>query len=304
MYRLLCRAQVASILLAFLLAGPFLLGSAEKASAEEPSRAIFIGGHPDDADVGAAGTAALFAEMGHEVKFVSLTNGDAGHHEEGGGILAQRRNAEAQEAGRRLGIEYEVLDYHDGKLQPTLELRKDVIRLIREWEADIVVAHRPNDYHPDHRATGEVVQDAAYMVQVPNVVPFHEPLDSNPVFLYFEDGFERPNPFRHDIVVAIDEVVDQKVAALDAHESQMYEWLPWIGGYEDEVPDADADRREWLRERWIQPAGEEALEGVREWYGSDHVDAVNYTESFEIAEYGHQPTEEEIRQLFPMLSAE
>ena len=114
--------------------------------AEDQSvRVIAFGAHPDDCDLGAGGLAAKYAAQGHKVKFVSLTNGDAGHQSQHGEELAKRRRAEAQEAGRRIGIEYEVLDNHDGKLLPTLDVREQVIREIRQWKADIVIAPRPND---------------------------------------------------------------------------------------------------------------------------------------------------------------
>src|SRR5579864_3925221 len=156
-------------------------------------RIIAVGAHPDDCDGKFAGTAAKFVKAGHAVKFLAVTNGDAGHQTERGAALAKRRFAETQESARRLGIgEYQVLDNHDGKLLPTLEVREQIIRAIRQWKADIVVAPRPNDYHPDHRYTGVLVQDAAYMVMVPNVVPSVPPLRKNPIFLYFEDGFQKP----------------------------------------------------------------------------------------------------------------
>jgi LmbE family N-acetylglucosaminyl deacetylase len=268
---------------------------------DDPVRILFIGAHPDDCDNKAGGTAAMLAERGHAVKFVSLTNGDAGHHEMGGGVLAKRRRAEAKEAGRRLGIEYAVLDYHDAELMPTLEVRKDVIRLIRTWDADVVVGHRPNDYHPDHRNAGIVVRDAAYMVQVPNVHPRYEPTDGNPVFLYFQDRFTRPYPFQHDVTIDVTPAIDDKVAALDAHESQMYEWLPWIGDRLDAVPDGDDARRAWLREIWIDPPSDAARTSLEEWYGPDTAQSSRHAESFQITEYGRQPSDAQIRELFPML---
>lgn len=270
---------------------------------DDSIRIIFIGAHPDDCDVGAGGTAAFLAEQGHAVKFVSLTNGDAGHYEMGGGPLADRRRDEAHEAGRRLGIDaYEVLHYHDGELRPTLEVRRDVIRLIREWDADVVVGHRPNDYHPDHRYAGRVVQDAAYMVQVPNVLPKVEPTEGNPVFLYFEDRFEKPNPFEHDITVAIDDVIDKKIAALDAHESQFYEWLPWVSDALDEVPEGEEARKAWLKEQWTRPVSDADRESLAKWYGEERAQEVQYAESFQVAEYGRQPADAEIRRLFALPS--
>ncbi len=264
-------------------------------------RIIAFGAHPDDCDIRAGGTAALFARMGHAVKFVAVTNGDAGHQSQGGGALAKRRRAEAMESARRLGIEYEVLDNHDGELLPTLEVRQQVIRRIRQWNADIVLAPRPNDYHPDHRYTGVLVQDAAYMVVVPNVAPDTPPLRRNPVFLYFEDHFQRPNPFRPDVAVAIDDVWEQKVSALDAHISQVYEWLPWVDGKFDDVPKDLVARKKWLAETrapGVTPAVRAALE---KWYRADKAGRVKAAEAFESCEYGRRPSDDEIRKLFPML---
>ena len=283
------------------LAACITLAVATASAQEGKLRVIAFGAHPDDCDIRAAGTAALFAQMGHAVKFVSVTNGDAGHQTEGGGALAKRRRAEAQEAGRRLGVAYDVLDNHDGELLPTLDVRLQVIRKIREWNADLVLAPRPNDYHPDHRYTGVLVQDAAYLVVVPNLAPDTPPLRKNPVFLYFEDRFQKPAPFRPDITVVIDDVWDKKIAALDAHTSQVYEWLPWVDGRLAEVPKDPEQRKTWLaktRSGRITPAVKAALV---KWYGPERVPNVQHVESFEICEYGAQPDEARIRQLFPML---
>ncbi len=270
----------------------------------QPMRVIAFGAHPDDCDLGAAGTAAKFAALGHAVKFVAVTSGDAGHQTQGGGALAQRRRAEAMESARRLGITYEVLDNHDGELLPTLAVREQVIRRIRQWNADVVIAPRPNDYHPDHRYTGVLVQDAAYMVVVPNVASDTPPLRKNPVFVYFQDNFQRPNPFRPDIAIDIDDVAAKKLNALDAHVSQFYEWLPWVDGRLDEVPKDPAARKEWLgaqrQRRGITPAIRAAL---AKWYGPDRAAKIVSAEAFEICEYGRQPDDAELRRLFPMLPA-
>ena len=268
----------------------------------QPLRIIAIGAHPDDCDIKFAGTAALFAQMGHKVKFLSVTNGDAGHQSMGGGMLAIRRKAETQESARRIGVaEYEVLDNHDGELLPTVEIRKQIIRAIRLWNADIVIAPRPNDYHPDHRYTGVLVQDAAYMVVVPNVVSDVPPLKKNPVFLYYSDRFQKPAPFRPDITIAIDSVLDKKVAALDAHVSQFYEWLPWVDGQLDKVPADPKARLAYLRNARKQPLDGAVKAALVKWYGAAKADKVEFVESLEICEYGRQPSEQEIRGLFPML---
>jgi LmbE family N-acetylglucosaminyl deacetylase len=265
-------------------------------------RIIMIGAHPDDCDEDGGGTAILFAQMGYAVKFVSVTNGDAGHQTMKGKELAKRRFDEAQEAGKRFGVQYDVLNNHDGELTPSLEVRLQIIREIREWNADIVIAPRPNDYHPDHRYTGVLVQDAAYMVAVPNIAPETPALKKNPVFLYFQDRFQRPNPFRPDVAVDITTVFGQKIHALDAHESQMYEWLPWIGHYLDQVPKDKAEREQWLAKTRAVPITPEVRASLEKWYGKDKASQVQHAEAFEICEYGAQPTDADIRKLFPMLS--
>lgn len=264
-------------------------------------RVIAFGAHPDDCDIRAAGTAALWAKMGAAVKFVSVTNGDAGHQTTWGPALAKRRLAEAKESARRLGIQYDVLDNHDGKLLPTLDVREEIIREIRNWKADVVLSPRPNDYHPDHRYTGVLVQDAAYMVVVPAIVPDAPPLRKNPVFLYYQDHFQRPNPFSPDIAVDIDDVIDQKIDALDAHVSQFYEWLPWVDGKLADVPKDPVERKAWLKRTRTGPISPAVRASLVKWYGPEKGNAVKYYEAFEICEYGSQPDEATIRKLFPML---
>jgi LmbE family N-acetylglucosaminyl deacetylase len=269
-------------------------------SQEERINIVVIGAHPDDCDIKAGGTAVLFSRLGHNVLFISVTNGDAGHYEMGGGALARRRIAEAEEAGRRLGITYVVLDHHDGELMPSLNIRLEIIRWIRRWNADVVISHRPNDYHPDHRNASILVQDAAYMVIVPNVAPDTKPLEKNPVFLYMEDRFQRPNPFRPDISVDITDAVDVKYFGMAAHESQFFEWLPWTAGRLGEVPAGSEERIHWLknsRRFEISPVVKENLE---KWYGPIKASATVSAEAFEICEYGRRPSEDEIRRLFPM----
>ena len=270
-------------------------------SQEKPLRILMIGAHPDDCDIKSGGTAALFAKMGHEVKFLSITNGDAGHMEMGGGMLAKRRYAETQEVAKRLGILYDVLDNHDGELLPTLEIRLDVIRKIREWGADVVISHRPNDYHPDHRYTGVLVQDAAFMVGVPNIAADTPHLRKNPVFLYYQDNFQKPNPFSPDIVIDITSVIDQKIYALDAHVSQFYEWLPWIGNETDVIPEGKEERLAWLKSKRALAPNPIVQKALEEWYGTEKAAQVKFAEAFEICEYGSRPSREDILRLFPMM---
>jgi LmbE family N-acetylglucosaminyl deacetylase len=296
--------MIRSVVITGLLAlGSTLAAPApSQAQAQEPLRIIAFGAHPDDCDIRAGGTAAKWAALGHKVRFVSVTNGDAGHHEQGGGQLAMRRRAEAEEAGRRIGIEYVVLDNHDGELVPSLGVREQIIRQIRQWKADLVLAPRPNDYHPDHRYTGVLLQDAAFMVTVPNIAPDTPALRKNPVFLYFEDGFQKPAPFSPDIAVAIDDVIDKKIDMLDAHVSQVYEWLPWHAGRLDQVPADRAARKAWLKQQRSRGTISPALRAsLVKWYGEQAAAAVRQAEAFEICEYGTRPDEAMIRRLFPFL---
>ena len=286
---------------AVLAAAAVLAGAAP--AQEPPVRVICFGAHPDDCELKAAGVAALWAEKGHKVKFVSVTNGDAGHWRQSGPELAKRRKAEVEACAAILGIETQVLDIPDGELEPTLAHRKTVTRLIREWNADIVMAPRPNDYHPDHRYTGVLVQDSAFMVGVPKFLPEVPALKGNPVFLFYSDGFKRPTPFRADVVVGIDAAVEKKAACIEKLESQFFEGGA-LGGPQliptDEA--GRAKRREQVRAAYLGRARQVAdahREKLAEFYGPDAARRVVHAEAFEVCEYGRQPSPAELRRLFP-----
>jgi LmbE family N-acetylglucosaminyl deacetylase len=277
--------------------------SACAADADGKLRIICFGAHPDDAEYKAGGVAAKWAKLGHHVKFVSVTNGDIGHWKMAGGPLAQRRTAEVKRAAKVLGITTDVLDIHDGELLPTLENRHTITRLIRDWKADIVMSHRPNDYHPDHRYTGVLVQDAAYMVTVPFICPDAPPLENNPVFLYYSDRFERPNPFTADIAVSIDDVFDQKIDAVDTMPSQVYEGgATGSAKFMAAIPKDPLARRSWVIEHHggrYAAVADKYRDTLAKWYGQKRAGDVTYAEAFEICEYGRRPSVEEIRKLFP-----
>ena len=268
---------------------------------KRPLRIIVFGAHPDDCDIKAGGLAINYAALGHEVRFVSVTNGDAGHHEMGGIALARKRRAEAEAAGAVAGIEYHVMDNHDGELEPTLENRKNVIRMIRSYTPDLILTHRPNDYHPDHRYTGILVQDAAYMVTVPNVCTDVPALSYNPVIAYMSDNFRSPAPFAPEVAIDIDAVVDKKLDMLHCHTSQMYEWLPYNAGILDEVPESSRERRMWLEHRLEQfKAVANRHRGLLvKRYGESRGRSIRYAEAFQVCEYGAALTPENIPVLFP-----
>jgi LmbE family N-acetylglucosaminyl deacetylase len=272
------------------------------ASAAEPIRIIVFGAHPDDCELDAGGTAALWAKRGDKVKFVSVTNGDIGHHEMAGAILARRRTAEVKAAAEVLGVETEVLDIHDGELMPTLENRRTITRKIREWKADVVIGPRPNDYHPDHRYTGILLQDAAFMVIVPSFCPDVPSLRKNPVFLYTEDSFRKPNPFQADVVVPIDSVLETKLDAVAKIESQFYEWNPWLDGHLGDVPTDKPERRKWLGDRFTRhyrATADRFRAKLVEELGEEAGRAVKTAEAFEVCEYGSHPSKEDLKRIFP-----
>jgi LmbE family N-acetylglucosaminyl deacetylase len=293
-----------SLLLAFALSGT--TSASERNQDDGKLRIIVFGAHPDDCEIKAGGVAAMWAAQGHHVKFVSVTNGDIGHAEMAGGELAKRRTAEVKAAAKKLGIETDVLDIHDGELMPTLENRKIFVRLIREWKADIVMGPRPNDYHPDHRYTGILMQDAAFMVTVTFYCPDVPQLPNNPVFLYVSDGFQKPNPFEPDVVVSIDDVIEQKADALWLLESQI-ESLWATGNFEKVVPvpkqGAEREaRRKAMRDRFARRA-ESVAEQYRakliELYGEEKGKKIRYAEAFELCEYGSRASPDKLKQLFP-----
>lgn len=264
-------------------------------------RIIAFGAHPDDCELCAGGMAARWAAAGHKVKFVSMTNGDIGHFEMAGAPLARRRTAEVRECADILGIETEVLDIHDGELMPTLENRKKVARLIRDWQADIVLSHRPYDYHPDHRYTGVLVDDASVLVVAPSFTPDTPPVDENPVFLYYYDSFKKPYPFDPSIVVDIDKVADQKWACIEAMPSQFADKGSWMANYLPDVPENPQERKQrilaFLQERYAHIANQ-YREMLVEVHGPEQGADVTYAEAFELGQYGRQPSAEELKQLF------
>lgn len=270
-------------------------------------RLLIIGAHPDDADYHAGGLAALYRQAGHDVLMVSLTNGDAGHQEMPGPALARRRRAEADAAAAVIGATYRVGDVHDGELLPTLEARHEVIRLIRGYAPDLVLTHRPNDYHPDHRYTSQLVQDAAYMLTVPAVVPSVPHLARDPVIAYMPDEFQKPYPFTPAVAVDVGPVLDRVVAMLDCHVSQFYEWLPYNFGQHAEVPADEAGRRGWLAEKVrtrLRRHADRWRDLLVRTYGPQRGGAIEFAEAFEPCEYGAPLDAAAIRRLFPFVRAD
>lgn len=273
-------------------------------SEQQPLNVVVFGAHPDDCDLRFGGAAMLYRAHGANVRFVSMTNGDTGHFSEGGGPLARRRNAEAQASGALADIRYDVLDIHNGELEPSVANRKLVIQIMRESRADLVLCHRPWDYHPDHRSVGVLVQDAAYTVTVPNVAPLSTPLLRAPVVGYLFDDFTDPSPYVATVAIDTDAVFERKIDMVHCHVSQLYEWLPYNGGVLDQIPAGDAERRELtagnLRRRFGHLA-DTCREALLRCYGPEHGSQVQTAESLMISQYGRSLREDEWERYFPFL---
>jgi LmbE family N-acetylglucosaminyl deacetylase len=270
----------------------------------KPLRILIIGAHPDDCEIKAGGVTALYRAAGHHVKFVSVTNGEAGHQKIMPAELAALRKSETAAVAKLMGIEYEIMSNRDGRLQPTVEARFEMIALIRRFQPDLILTHRPNDYHPDHRATSTLVCDAAYMVIVPHIVPEVPALRVNPVIAYLSDHFQRPTPFTPAIVIDVEPVLESIMDQMECHRCQFYEWLPYTLCQEQGFPTDPQAQRAYLKsfyEGFNGPLADRHRDLVIKTYGEERGRKIRYIEAFEPCEYGTPLTEANQRTLFPML---
>ncbi|MEZ6059712.1 MAG: PIG-L family deacetylase [Planctomycetaceae bacterium] len=263
---------------------------------------LILGAHPDDAEFAAGGLATLYSTLGRTVKMVSVTDGGAGHYRRSASELVELRRNEAANAGAVIGAEYETWEFPDGGLEPTLAVRHHIIREIRSFRPDLVLTHRPCDYHPDHRAVGQCVQDASYLVTVPLVVPEVPALRRDPVVAYLPDLFTRPNPMRPDVMIDIEPHLDTIAAMLMCHKTQVFEWLAYEADILDSVPKNEGDRLPWVRQ-WFEghcrPRADRFRAELVARCGEDRGNATNFVEVFEISEYARQPDSEYRKLLFP-----
>lgn len=269
-----------------------------------PLRLLILGAHPDDAEFHAGGLATAWCERGDVVKIVSVTDGGAGHHQRDTQELIALRRQEAAAAGRVIGAEYVTWDFPDGALTPSLDVRHEIIREIRTFQPDLVLTHRPNDYHPDHRAVGQAVQDASYMVTVPKVVPEVPALRQDPVVAYMIDLFTRPCPLEPHIALDVTPYIDRILDMLECHASQVYEWLPYADNVVESLPDDPAGRREWLRQWFVDHGGDRPgrfRQALIDTYGPERGAAVEFCEVYEISEYARPLDAARRRELFPGL---
>lgn len=272
-------------------------------------RVLMIGAHQDDNEFESGGLASKLIKNGHTVQFLSMCNGCGGHHKLGPKEISERRAKESAKVAELLGIRYDIWDNDDCNLVADLETRKCTIRYIREFNPDLIITHRTNDYMPDHRATGQLVVDASYLLTVPNECPDVPAMRFMPVIMCSEDKFTNP-VFRPDLVVDIDSEAEVKLQIANINVSQVYEWLPYT--YGETVPDGDAERFEWLKGMKItkDTTDEEILAAPRgydvrnakpaarhrerliELYGEERGKKIRYAEAYEVCEYGSPMTEE------------
>lgn len=271
------------------------------ASTDSP-RLLIIGAHPDDAEYHAGGLASIYRQLGRCVKLVSVTDGGAGHFRRSADELITARREESVAAGKIIDAEYESLGFPDGQLLPSVEVRHSIIREMREFKPDLVLTHRTCDYHPDHRATGQAVQDASYLVTVPLVLPELPPLYQSPVFAYMTDLFTRPTRLRVDVALEVEAQIDKIVKMLACHHTQVFEWLPYHADTLQTIPEKAEDRVRWLQnwysDRSIQKA-DHFREELRSIFGEDVGNHIRFVELFEISEYGSPANQSRLAELFP-----
>lgn len=254
-------------------------------------RILCIGAHPDDCDLNVAGSATIWREKGYIVRFVSVTDGSRGHYLPeyiaDPESLASRRLDEAMRAAAVIGAEYLSMGVPDGEVYVTPAATEDMTRMIREFKPDLIVTNRPCDYHRDHRYTAQLVLDTIYILTVPAYCPDTPILRTMPVVAYWADSFTEMGKFRADNVVIIDQVMEQKTDMVAAHESQMFEWLPWNGCRLEKVPAGEA-----AKIMFIALECRARAKAIKTVYGQ-HT-AGEFAEAFQISEYGTQPTKEEL----------
>lgn len=271
---------------------------------------LMIGAHQDDNEFRCGGLAHKLVKKGHEVKFLSMCNGCGGHHIMSPQETTAKRAKESAKVAELLGIAYDIWsDMNDCSLTADLETRRRLIRYIREFSPDLVVAHRPNDYHADHRASGQLVMDSSYMLVVPHECPDTPAMREMPVIMYNEDSFRDPD-FRGDIVVDIDGEVETKLQIANINDSQVYEWLPYT--FCETVPEDKEERFQWLKGMDLSKkyTDKEIMTLSRGYavdfaktaarfrkelistYGKKKGSKIRFAEAYQICEYGSPMTDE------------
>jgi N-acetylglucosamine malate deacetylase 1 len=263
-----------------------------------PVRVLVIGAHPDDAEIHAGGLLARHAAAGAAIRIVSVSDGRSGHHEIAPADLVPIRREEAREAGLIIGADSVTWDFPDGGLEPDLGMRSSIIREIRSFQPDLVLTHRTCDYHPDHRAVAQAVQDASYLVTVPHVAADVPALRRDPVVAAMVDLFTRPTRFSADVLLDVSGELDTLVRMLACHASQVFQWLPHHAGLLESLPDGESARLAWLRDWYLEIAQRRKLHFAPE-LRTVGLDGALAIEAYEISEYAWRPDVELRARLFP-----
>lgn len=278
---------------------------------------LMIGAHPDDCEFSGGGTALKYIENGHIVKYLSTTNGCCGHQTYKRDELVKIRQEEMNTVSKKYGIIYESWDIPDTELVADLKTREKMVETIRAFKPDVIFTHRTNDYHPDHRNTALLVQDASYLLIVPSYLPNVEPLKETPVIMFFHDNFTNP-PIKPNVFIDITDVIDKKYDSYFCHSSQVFEWLPFASNKLHLIPKDNAERITWYKTPYVPRDKILSLNKLKKYANhSDYRDAliastfrkffkktyknkkVIFGEVFETSEYGKQLTDEIKKELFP-----
>ncbi len=267
-------------------------------------RVLVLGAHPDDAEFSAGGLLSRHARQGATIRMVSVTDGRSGHHEIRPQDLVTIRREEARAAGLVIGAESVTWDFADGGLVADLALRAAIIREIRSFQPDLVLTHRLCDYHPDHRAVAQAVQDASYLVTVPHIAADVPCLRHDPVVAYMIDLFTKPHRLEPHILLDVSEEVDTTIRMLACHSSQVFQWLPYHDGLLESLPDGETERIAWLRDWYVEKINSKRIEHFQaeiahRLNGSRSSGKIQAIEAFEISEYARQLDDSERHRLFP-----
>ena len=264
-------------------------------SIDSSVRILVLGAHPDDAEFHAGAFLARHANLGATIRIISVTDGRSGHQSIPSSELVEIRRKEAAAAGAVIGSEYVTWDFPDGSLTPSLEVRWAIIRELRTFKPELVLTHRTVDYHPDHRAVAQAVQDASYMVRVPKVVPDVPPVDREPIVAAMNDRFTRPCPLRADYVIDGTSEFEKMLDMMDCHQSQFYDWMPWIDRSAPPTSMVRAERLAWLKDWFLKFNSFRANAFWNTAWGK----TPSHVEAFEISEYAGVLSTEQSQRLFP-----
>ena len=222
------------------------------AAADEPTgrpfHVLYLGAHPDDFDYSLSAQAVKLVRAGAKVTAVAFCNGNKGHVDMAPEDLAARRLKEAQAAAKVYGLErYVVNECPDCELDASRAWRERMGRLVRDLAPDMVLTHRPVDYHADHRAVGQVSQDLAYFLGVPHWCADTPVPEKLPFFLYTVDAFTLPRRLRPDLVIDCGDALEIAAKGISCHVSQLFEWTPPQDGIDPKTLSTPEIRWNYIR---------------------------------------------------------